>query len=1516
MPEDEIGRHAVEKARAALDQAMGRSRQLARALAANAAALKRLLRSNAPQDEQVQRIRAEHARLSQELEQARAAIASAQSELSDRLAEWLSQGAEDDLARLSADFPVLLFPVRLETRFDTPSGQSPALKLRIYPDTILAEAHEPLLTREEYQVGVAYWGTAWTDEAQAWRELVRQTRPQRAAWIVLVTRPTNLDERPLGEPHVPEVELRTESWDRPTETRLLPDRWLVLAYRQGHEVLRALSRPVQQPLAVGFDPQAPLGEAIDVSGDGLRLDPQLAWTVDFARAEEIGMAISIPLDALDLQRGFDRLLVFGVKGSLSPEASQAALERLFESHHYSAGMALVAQGTPTNNTEATPSSYPPPDPDGTHSFTVERGRRLDTENGDGARLTRVLGLPASLLAHIEGADRTEQVVARAMNVALWPATWGYFLKHMMAPHVGEDAIRDARQHFVEFVCGRGPLPALRVRGQPYGVLPVSSLQRWQARPDAAGAAAQLPGLLRRCYLIWAEQVGNVPRVGRSQDADADLLAILGMDASTRQVRARRVHGPDFQRNLLAFMQLNPAAWEEAQLVHTRPVMDQIGLPNWNPRMLRMNFVDRARLFRYPLVAPPPLSEETSLTFDYVRWAREATIQELRDEQLPDGSQPPQALLYDMLRHARLVEFARVAVDLAIAHSAAQPTERLESELLGVVDGTRDRPTIWQRFERPIPALTGQTPLGDFLHRNRQIPETKAVADHDTALQALEGLPTAELQRLFTETLDLCSHRLDAWVTSLATQRLAAMREANPTGIYVGAFGWLEDLRPAEAAQLQTVTLSDGQTVRISHANDGYIHAPSMTHASAAAVLRNGYRTRNGQQGAPYAIDLSSRRVRAALTLLDAVRQGQPLGAVLGYQFERGLHEGHRPLELSRYIEPLRRRFPLVANKTEDTGKPADAVAARNVVDGLALRDAWKKHPQDLVNFLHGGDPPSARELAAVEAELRRMDEAIDAVADVLTAEAVYQIANGSADRANASLDAIAKGSRPPDPAIARQPRHGIVLTHRVAIVLGGNPPDAPGWEGESTPRALAEPFVDGWAGQLLGDPHSVRCRVKLALPGAVEATLVQVTLAELGLRPIDVLALTQETQDGPALTAELERRIAEVASRRAPAGTQVEIVYARDGNWPREQIRTFPEILEVARTLNKLLANSRPLAPTDLAPAEDRPMQSQADVQDDNTLARATRARNSLRQTKRGVDQAIVAADPDKIAQALRLASLFGIPGAFPGSVLQNAAPGLMDVALSVQSEIARRLAQSEAAKEAVAIALAVFGPGLVFLPRFLPPEASELGQALSAAPALVGDRGAPERWMYQSSRVRPALARWRKLALYSKSLGTYRGTLDVVQLPFAEGARWVGLPFSESEKPPSGRLSLVLHRVAQPQPEKPWVGLVLDEWPELIPEKDATTGIAFHYDTPGAEPPQAILIAVPPTNAERWSQESLVATLNETLDMARVRAVDGELLGELGQVLPAIFLATNPANDTVSTDLRGALVAEIIREA
>ncbi len=45
-------------------------------------------------------------------------------------------------------------------------------------------------------------------------------------------------------------------------------------------------------------------------------------------------------------------------------------------------------------------------------------------------------------------------------------------------------------------------------------------------------------------------------------------------------------------------------------------------------------------------------------------------------------------------------------------------------------------------------------------------------------------------QVFGEALDLSSHRLDGWITSLASKRLQEMRSERPTGIHVGAtVGW-------------------------------------------------------------------------------------------------------------------------------------------------------------------------------------------------------------------------------------------------------------------------------------------------------------------------------------------------------------------------------------------------------------------------------------------------------------------------------------------------------------------------------------------------------------------------------------------------------------------------------------------------------------------------------------------------------------------------------------------------------
>ena len=151
----------------------------------------------------------------------------------------------------------------------------------------------------------------------------------------------------------------------------------------------------------------------------------------------------------------------------------------------------------------------------------------------------------------------------------------------------------------------------------------------------------------------------------------------------------------------------------------------------------------------------------------------------------------------------------------------------------------------------------------------------------------------------------------------------------------------------------------------------------------------------------------------------------------------------------------------------------------------------------------------------------------------------------------------------------------------------------------------------------------------------------------------------------------------------------------------------------------------------------------------------------------------------------------------------------------------------------------------------------------------------------------------------------------DVAQLPPRAYDTWAALPFKADAPPPGGLVSLVLHRPARTIPDAPWVGLLLDDWVEVIPNQKEITGLTFHYDSPGVEAPQALLIAVPPDDAPNWSEDALVDSLLETMDLYQMRLVDLDLLGDAGQLLPAMFLAANAEGHTVETDFTNLVIGD-----
>ena len=107
---------------------------------------------------------------------------------------------------------------------------------------------------------------------------------------------------------------------------------------------------------------------------------------------------------------------------------------------------------------------------------------------------------------------------------------------------------------------------------------------------------------------------------------------------------------------------------------------------------------------------------------------------------------------------------------------------------------------------------------------------------------------------------------------------------------------------------------------------------------------------------------------------------------------------------------------------------------------------------------------SALEGQAIEAELRALDDAVDALADLLVAESVHQVVQGNAARAGATVDALSRGDvAPPEVEVARTPRSGMAVTHRLLVLAEVGAPVPVGRRTRLQVRARVEPALEAWA---------------------------------------------------------------------------------------------------------------------------------------------------------------------------------------------------------------------------------------------------------------------------------------------------------------------------------------------------------------------------------------------------------------------------------------------------------------------
>ena len=1083
--------------------------------------------------------------------------------------------------------------------------------------------------------------------SQADAESVKEAPPANLALppaegTDLATTPVQTVWLPLDRP--PEEEIKAAAWAEMPRCRILPER-LVLRLERGDNAREQLGNPIPADLALGPDPMADAEDQLHSEDGTLKVPDELAWMFDFDRAVKVGMGFRVPLDRTEARAGFDRVYVLGVRLSDEPEETAAKLTELLDHHHRSTtGFALLPQGAPTNNTGEDRSAHVA-DEETETTFDRYLGDSVDLtatdplERPDGQWLVDLLGLEPERFEDAPGASGRDQTEARAMNAALWPATLGYYLEAMLSEVFDEETVEATRDFFEAHVIARGIVPAIRIGDQPYGILPATpwSRLRWigrTGRPDlddsdtsppiGRGFLLRLYQLIQRVEVDWHRMAEDAPRIGQSGDPQQLLLDIIGLHPASVEFHQRYIDSVDNLYNLLNLQNLGTFGQNFLSALYVasgREFLQSLGAnPEETPEILEKVFHAAAHRLRGPLIDDRKLSEVESIRSyaddgrNYLAWltdAADTSIDALRrQEGFADGA--PRALLYLLLRHA--LQLGHQDAGLRVLASGTAPVLNLDQ----IRAARRDDPFIHIRESVPDPAI-GETRY-DLLYRPApqitgndsliladhiaailgQSTETRRLRAQIAAVRRLTDSPTARLERVFVEHLDSCSWRLDAWKQGVLHHQLERMRfgsslESAPRrGLHVGVYGWLEELRPRTPPPEEVslpAPLRDAFDVTGPILNDplnqGYLHAPSLNQAVTAAVLRNGYLS-NATPDDPgaLAVNLTSRRVREAMSLIEGIRNQQELAALLGYRLERDLHDNHELAETDLFIYALREKFSLVANKlksTRTTG-PIETMEARNVVDGVALIEHIEDTGEDSYPFgLEGLAIADAAQRQKIDAAVRNIRDLRDAVSDLGIAESVHQALLGATDAAAATLDAYSRGRMPALPEVTRTPRQGIAMTHRMGLMLNATPPAGSPWPAiDLTPRAVAEPVLNHWFASRLPAPD--RIGVVTGIDGDAGAPHV-VTVAALELQPIDLIEILRLGDD--QVSNELDDRIEGMArTALAPlrASTRIEIRYADP--LAGGLISLF-ELAPLARALRGMAYDSRPLRPTDVILAQE-----------------------------------------------------------------------------------------------------------------------------------------------------------------------------------------------------------------------------------------------------------------------------------------------------------------------------------------
>jgi len=730
------------------------------------------------------------------------------------------------------------------------------------------------------------------------------------------------------------------------------------------------------------------------------------WMTNFGIATDIGMGIEVTGANYSKIKNADWLFVVGLNDNPN---GYRILENIFQRRNAAGQLAIIPQDSPTNNTETAKSPYTNLESDLVKYFEETKTKiPMDTPSEpiqrisqnklttDAQILTETLGMNHLAFSEIPGSYLTEQDEAVAMSILLWNSCT-HILKDewkLKFDNITDSALPNKWQHYWKFfinnIRARGNLPIIAVDDIPYGVLPIISLDDYKQKASENNTEKAYQGnihfvsdfckLLKKQFLELSNELSILSPVKESNSFEK-LLDILRTNRVSKRLDVRLYQkAVDISHNerITYFMRIFDNLYTACELVKSKD-----------------------KTIYNPI---------TSTTYEL------------------DSEVPYLHLL--------------ASDDISDSIKSQDLNRRLENN-----------PPVLERlllyFYQKIDSINDPiAPIEQHLIKK--------------AAKILAKVHPDKLELLLTEFMDLFSHRVDAYASGIAYDRLVNDYLKENKKPQIGLYGWLE---------------KPGQFPETEEANAEYIQTPSLAQANTAAILRNASLNSNNENDA-FKINLSSTQVRKGLWYLEGLRQRHLPGELFGYKIERTIHDQKELLpnigESDLY--ELRRKFPLPVQKAIDSSNTYshdERTFIETVINGEEFLDA------DLSQKGFSGN--KLLDLIKIQ---NKVNEVRDAAADIGLAEVMYQFLQGNASRTAAWLDFLDGDVIPPKPEFIRSTRTGEKHAKKVYFLV--DPPSTedelkplattkldsfgyPGVERITFPRFMASPVVNKLCNSLLSD---------------------------------------------------------------------------------------------------------------------------------------------------------------------------------------------------------------------------------------------------------------------------------------------------------------------------------------------------------------------------------------------------------------------------------------------------------------